>query len=314
MVRLWIPVSSGRSAKGVLTLVPTAFKKNYELDLEALREHVRYLVEHKVNAVIPAGSTGEFSSMSEEEIKKVISATVDEANGKTMVVAGTAHSGTHETIKMTKYAEDVGCDAAMIVTPYYFKEVEEGLFQHFKMIGDAVDIAIMPYNNPWVSGMTYSYRLVERFAKEIPNITALKDVTGNSAYVLELLRRVGDRIAILPYAETEHTMLCYLLGCPGTISLLSNIAPKESIDFWRAAYVEKDAKKAMAILEKFEPFNRLMNRLIFEKGIPAYLHTIKHALTLLKRPCGLPMRPPAQPLNDKEVDELRKALGKMGFM
>lgn len=301
--------------KGVLTLIPTAFKKNYELDLEALREHVRFLVDNRVNAVIPAGSTGEFSSMSEEEIKKVISTTVDEANGKTMVIAGTAHSGTHETIKMTKYAEDVGCDAAMIVTPYYFKEVEEGLFQHFKMIGDAVDIAIMPYNNPWVSGgIIYSYRLVERFAREIPNITALKDVTGNSAYVLELLRRVGDRIAILPYAETEHTMLCYLLGCQGTISLLSNIAPNDAIDFWKAAYVEKDAKKAMRILEKFELFNRLMNRLIFERGIPAYLHTIKHALTLLKRPCGLPMRPPAQPLSDVDVEELRKALVRMNLM
>ncbi|MBC7107335.1 MAG: dihydrodipicolinate synthase family protein [Methanomassiliicoccales archaeon] len=301
--------------KGVLTLVPTAFKKNYELDLESLREHVRYLVENRVTAVIPAGSTGEFSSMSEEEIKKVISATVDEVNGKTMVVAGTAHSGTHETIKLTKYAEDVGCDAAMIVTPYYFKEVEEGIFQHYKMIADSVDIAIMPYNNPWVtSGVIYSYRLVERFAKEIPNITALKDVTGNSAYVLELLRRVGKKIAILPYAETEHTMLCYLLGCPGTISLLSNIAPKESIELWKAAYLEKDAKKAMEILDKFEGFNRLMNRLIMEKGIPAYLHLIKHALTLLGRPCGLPMRPPAQPLRENEVEELRQALVRMGLM
>ncbi|MDH7508570.1 MAG: dihydrodipicolinate synthase family protein [Methanomassiliicoccales archaeon] len=309
------PEKFREKCKGVLTLVPTAFKKNYELDLEALREHVRYLAENRVTAVIPAGSTGEFSSMSEEEIKKVISATVDEVNGKTMVVAGTAHSGTHETIKLTKYAEDVGCDAVMIVTPYYFKEVEEGIFQHYKMVADSVDIAIMPYNNPWVtSGVIYSYRLVERFAKEVPNITALKDVTGNSAYVLELLRRVGDKIAILPYAETEHTMLCYLLGCPGTISLLSNIAPKESIELWKAAYLEKDAKKAMAILDKFEGFNRLMNRLIMEKGIPAYLHTIKHALTLLGRPCGLPMRPPAQPLRENEVEELRQALIRMGLM
>ncbi|MDK2781392.1 MAG: 4-hydroxy-tetrahydrodipicolinate synthase [Archaeoglobi archaeon] len=301
--------------KGVLTLVPTAFKDNYELDIEALKEHVSFLVENGVHGIIPAGSTGEFSSMSEEEIKKVISATVDVAKGRTLVIAGTAHSGTHETIKLAKYAEDVGCDAVMVVTPYYFKEREEGIFNHYKMIAESIDIAVMPYNNPWVAnGIIYSFELVERFANEIPNIVALKDVTGNSAYIYELLKRVGDKIAILPYAETEFTMLCFLLGCPGTISLISNIAPKEAIEFWRAAYEERDAKKALEILEKFELFNRLMNRLIIKFGIPAYLHVIKHALSLLNRPCGLPMRPPLLPLKEDEVQELRRALVKMGLM
>lgn len=183
------------------------------------------------------------------------------------------------------------------------------------MVAESLDIAVMPYNNPWVAnGVIYSFELVERFANEIPNIVALKDVTGNSAYIYELLKRVGDKIAILPYAETEFTMLCFLLGCPGTISLISNIAPQEAIEFWKAAYVEKDAKKALEILEKFELFNRLMNRLIIKFGIPAYLHVIKHALSLLNRPCGLPMRPPLSPLKEDEVRELRKALSRMGLL
>ncbi len=309
------PEEFKEECKGCITLLPTPFGENDEVDYEALRDHTRYVVDNGVEGVIPAGSTGEFCYLSDEEHKRVIDVVVDEVDGDALVVAGTGKPGTRETIKMTKYAEDAGCDCAMIVTPYYFITREEGLFEHYKRIAESVDMAIMPYNNPWVSsGVRYSYDLVEKFAEEIPNIVAMKDVTGNPAYVYELIHRVGDKISILPYAETEHTMLCFLLGCPATISLVSNIAPDLSHKLWESAYLEKDAVGAMEVLGKLSDFNRLMNRLIDQEGIPTYLHLVKHALTLMDRPCGLPMRLPSVELKETEVGELKQALKRMGVL
>ncbi|MBD3190650.1 MAG: 4-hydroxy-tetrahydrodipicolinate synthase [Candidatus Heimdallarchaeota archaeon] len=177
---------------GVSPALVTPFnKKRDKVDEEAYRKLIRFVIDDLgVTGIVPAGSTGEFSSLFWDEQKRVIEIAVDEADGKVDVISGTGTSGTLRTIEMTKHAMDVGADAALIVTPYYMKPSQRGLFKHYSKIAEKVDFPIMLYQLPALTDVTLPRMVVEDLAVEHENIVGMKCSWGNMAYLMEILERV----------------------------------------------------------------------------------------------------------------------------
>jgi len=176
---------------GVSPALVTPFTKKDELDEEAYRKLIRFVIDDLgVTGIVPAGSTGEFSSLFWDEQKKVIEIAVDEADGKVDVIAGTGTSGTKRTIAMTKHALDVGADTSLIVTPYYMKPTQRGLYKHYSAIADKVDMPIMLYQLPALTDVILPRMVVEDLAVEHENIVGMKCSWGNMPYLMEILERV----------------------------------------------------------------------------------------------------------------------------
>ncbi len=177
--------------RGVSPALVTPFTKKDVLDEEAYRKLIRFVIDDLgVTGIVPAGSTGEFSSLFWEEQQKVIEIAVDEAKGKVDVMAGTGTSGTKRTIEMTKYAMDIGADAALVVTPYYMKPTQRGLFKHYSALADKVDFPIMLYQLPALTDVVLPRMVVEDLAVEHENVVGMKCSWGNMAYLMEILERV----------------------------------------------------------------------------------------------------------------------------
>ncbi|MHA1186113.1 MAG: 4-hydroxy-tetrahydrodipicolinate synthase [Candidatus Heimdallarchaeota archaeon] len=176
---------------GVSPALVTPFTKKDELDEEAYRKLIRFVIDDLgVTGIVPAGSTGEFSSLFWDEQKRVIEIAVEEANGKVDVMAGTGTSGTKRTIEMTKFANDVGADAALVVTPYYMKPSQRGLYLHYSKLAEKVDMPIMLYQLPALTDVVLPRMVVEDLAVEHENIVGMKCSWGNMPYLMEILERV----------------------------------------------------------------------------------------------------------------------------
>jgi 4-hydroxy-tetrahydrodipicolinate synthase len=176
---------------GVNPALVTPFTENDEVDEEAFRRLIRFCIDTLgVTGLVPAGSTGEFTSLSWEEQQQVIKIAIDEANGKVPVIAGTGTTGTRRTLEMSLFAKDAGADACIIVTPFYMKPAERGLFKHYSEIATKVDLPIVLYNIPVLTGVTFPRTVVEDLADEHSNVVAIKDSSGDMSYLMELLEQV----------------------------------------------------------------------------------------------------------------------------
>ncbi|RLI27551.1 4-hydroxy-tetrahydrodipicolinate synthase, partial [Candidatus Bathyarchaeota archaeon] len=164
--------------KGIFPALVTPFTKDgKKVNEEQLRALVNRCIELGVSGVVPCGTTGEFVNMTVEERKRVIDIVVDEVNGRVAVIAGTGASSTQQALEMTRYAKDAGADAALVVTPYYLKPTNRGVYQHFHTIASEVDFPIILYNIPQCTGVWLTWQMVEDLA-QIPNIVGLKDSSG----------------------------------------------------------------------------------------------------------------------------------------
>lgn len=176
---------------GVNPALVTPFTEHDEVDETALRRLIRFAIDTLgVTGLVPAGSTGEFTSLSWEEQQKVIKIAIDEANGKVPVIAGTGTTGTKRTLELSQFAKDVGADACIIVTPFYMKPSERGLFKHYSEIASKIDYPIVLYNIPILTAVTFPRTVVEDLADEHSNVVGIKDSSGNMSYLMELLERV----------------------------------------------------------------------------------------------------------------------------
>jgi len=173
--------------EGIMPALVTPFTADGKaVDEEKLRFLVSHCLEVGVHGVVPCGTTGEFTNMTTEEKKRVIKIVVDEVNGKVPVVAGTGTSGTEQAVEMTKYAMDVGADAALVVTPFYLKPADRGIYEHYATVAAAVDLPIVLYNIPQCTGVSLSWQIVEDLA-QIPNIVGVKDGSGQLSFILAVL-------------------------------------------------------------------------------------------------------------------------------
>lgn len=286
------------SFNGIIPAMLTPFTGSGDLDLDGLKKNVDFLIENGVTQIMCLGSTGEAATLTREENVKIIEATVKASDGRVPVMAGTGATSTREVIERSKEARSAGADSVMIVTPFYEIPNQDGLYKHYASIAEAVDVPICLYNIPPHTQVEIAPETLEKLAK-IDNIMALKDSSGNLSYFAEVLRLVGDKMAILNGGD-DITLPCFALGCHGAILALANIAPSMVVDLFQAVQ-QKEDRKALDIFFKLLPISRAIS---VAQNFPA---PVKEAVTMLGRPAG-PARSPIVPMSNAEKAGIKQAL------
>ncbi|HHX67789.1 MAG: 4-hydroxy-tetrahydrodipicolinate synthase [Miniphocaeibacter sp.] len=237
--------------KGSGVAIVTPFKDNGEIDFEKLEELLEFHVENGTDAIIITGTTGEASTMTDEEHLETIKFAVDVINKRIPVIAGTGSNDTRHGINLSVEAEKRGADALLQVTPYYNKTSQKGLEEHFLAIANAVNIPIILYDVPGRTAMTISPETIERLSKH-KNIVGLKDATGNLSYTVEVMRRCGENFAV--YSGNDDVVVPLLsVGGVGVISVSANIIPKETSQMVHL-YLEGKTKEAADLQIKYKKF------------------------------------------------------------
>ena len=316
--------------KGIIPVQYCPYTKEGDLDIEGLRKNTEFLVNFakkgaKDLIIMTNGSTTEFYANSIEEQKTIIKTVVDVVNGDVPVIAGTSMAGTRETLKMTKYAESVGVDCAMVVLPYYHTPTKEGLYRHYKEIADAVEIVIMIYNNPAVSGTLLDPYLTQRLSK-IENIVALKDNSPNAAdyFLKSALINPEDMVLICGLGELHYLgSAVYGLRYKGFVTWIGNFAPSLSYAIYEAlkeGKLEKAHKATIKQLPLWNILGKFMKNRETPSIIPSILRT-NYMYMSVGKACmdltglhGGPLRTPMENLTDEEKNELNRLLRKMGII
>ena len=212
--------------KGMATAIVTPMTKT-DIDYEALGRFIEFQIENGINAIVVMGTTGENATIEYCDQKEVIRFTVEKVAGRVPVIAGTGTNKTDHVLSNTRNACEVGVDAVLVVTPYYNKATQNGLYQFFTTIADASSVPVILYNVPGRTGCNLLPKTVARLA-EHPNIVGVKEATGNVAQMVEIMHLCGDKIDVYS-GEDALTVPMLAMGAAGTISVLSNVMPKESV-------------------------------------------------------------------------------------
>ena len=288
--------------EGIFVPHITPFKRNGEINEGALRELIQFWIQGGLSGLVPCGSNGEAPYLLREERKRVIEIVVDEVNGKVPVIAGTGAIGTKETIQLTRDAKDIGADAALIVTPFYFRHSNRELYAHYSAILEAVDIPVLVYNVPKFTGFSLEPSLVHKLASEYDNVIGVKDSSGSLSQIAELTRLVGEKISVL--AGTADVVLpTLMLGGKGAIIAVANVAPKLCSSLYKA-FKEGNFEEASRLQRRISYINEVVVRKYNQ------LAAIKETLNIKGLPAGYP-RKPTLPLEENEKDEIREFLSKI---
>ena len=285
--------------KGSNVALITPFK-NDKLDEEAYIKLIHFQINNGTNGLVPAGTTGESPTLSHDEHQKVIELCIKESNGKNIVIAGTGSNSTKEAISLTTHAEKVGANAVLVVTPYYNKPTQEGLYQHYKAINDKIGIPILIYNIPGRSVIDMSVDTMARLF-ELKNIVGVKDATGDLDRVDQQKNKMGNDFIQLT-GNDDNALEFNKRGGVGAISVTANIAPKLCSDFQKASIIESDHDKSEAArLDKIlQPIHNSM----FIESNPS---PVKYAAKLLGL-CEDDVRLPLVKLTEPTKEAVKKAL------
>jgi len=284
---------------GTITALVTPFR-NGDIDEEAFRAHLERQIEAGIDAVVPAGTTGEAATLSFEEHKHLIEITVQQVAGRIPVIAGTGSNNTAESIELTQAARTLGADAALLISPYYNKPTQEGIYLHYRAVAEAVHIPQIIYNVPGRTNSNIQPETVARLAA-IPNVIGIKDATADMAQLTRTINACGDRMTF--YSGDDATVMPFMaLGGAGVISVVSNIAPKTmhklteamsngNLDIARRAHFSlQDLNDAMFVQSNPIPV----------KGACSLLGWMENELRL-----------PLTPLSDGQLEQLRTIM--LGF-
>jgi len=218
--------------KGVITAMVTPFKSG-DVDYEAFKSLIEHQIAAGVHGVVPVGTTGETSTLSMEEHRKVVKTCVETVAGRIKVIAGAGSNNTAESLELAQHAKEVGADGVLVVAPYYNKPSQEGLYQHFKTLNDNVEIPILLYNVPGRTVVDLSNETVARLAR-LPNIVGIKDATGEIERLSQMRLEIEDNFAFI--SGDDPTLLGYMAhGGHGVISVTSNVAPASVVALYEAA-------------------------------------------------------------------------------
>ncbi len=283
--------------KGCGTAICTPFDENGKVNYEVFEKFIEFQIENKADSIIVCGTTGEAATMSEEEKKSVINFVVEKVDKRIPVIAGTGSNNTLEAVNMTKYAENVGADGALIVTPYYNKTTQKGLIKHYERIAENTNLPIIIYNVPSRTGVNIQPETCLELSK-IRNIVAIKEASGNLSQVAKIASLCGDDLAI--YSGNDDQIVPVLsVGGIGVISVLSNIKPEyvhNMIDEYEKGNLQKATDMQIKGL-------KLINLLFCEVNpIP-----IKAALNIIGFNFGEP-RLPLIKMEEENLVKLRNAI------
>lgn len=282
--------------------IVTPFKNNV-LDEEGFRKNITYLVENGSSGIVACATTGESPSLSDAEFERVIKVAVEMAKGKVPVIAGAGTNSTAKTIKLVHEATDFGAHSALVVTPYYNKPTQEGLYQHYKKINDESSIPLIVYNVPSRTGCNIMPKTIARLARECTNIVGLKAASGSLDQVSEVQRLCGDEFDILS-GDDSLTFPILAIGGKGVISVIANILPNDVAAMCNT-FFEGDVMRAREIHLKLFP---IVKTLFLETNpIP-----VKKAMELMGMAAGKP-RMPLLEMSEANAAILRSELIEYGI-
>ncbi|MEK4487231.1 4-hydroxy-tetrahydrodipicolinate synthase [Psychrobacillus sp. FSL H8-0484] len=281
----------------ILTAMVTPFDEHEEIDFQATRNLINYLIANGTEGLVVSGTTGESPTLTEEEKVKLFKFTVEVVNGRIPVIAGTGSYNTKESMKLTKLAEDAGVDGIMLVAPYYSKPSQEGLYQHFKTIAEVTSLPIMLYNIPGRSVVNMFVETVIRLSK-IPNIVSIKEASGNLDIMAEIIDQTPEDFSLYS-GDDGLTIPVLSIGGTGVISVASHVIGNEMqamIKNFKIGNIQEAAKEHRRLLP--------IMKALFAAPNPT---PVKAALNLKGVPVG-GVRLPMVPLNDEQLSALQQVL------
>ena len=288
--------------RGSFTALVTPFKGD-AVDQQAFRDLVEWQIAEGTNGLVPVGTTGESPTLSHAEHKQVVEWCIDQSKGRVPVIAGAGSNSTREAIDLSRHAEEAGADAVLVVTPYYNKPTQEGLYQHFKAINDAIGIPIIIYNIPARSVIDMSVDTMKRLY-ELKNIAGVKDATANVVRVSQQRAAMGEGFNQL--SGEDATCLGFMAhGGHGCISVTSNVAPRLCAEF-QSACLRGDYAAALRLQDKLMP----LHQNLFIETNPA---PVKYALSVLGKIADT-VRLPMVPLGEKSRAVVRDAMVHAGLV
>lgn len=288
--------------KGSGVALVTPFNEN-GVNFEKLKELLEWHVKSGTDAIIICGTTGEASTMTEKEKKETIKFTVEVINKRIPVIAGTGTNNTQASIEMSKWAESIGVDGLLVITPYYNKTTQQGLVEHFKAIANSVHTPIVLYNVPGRTGMNLLPKTLLKL-KDVKNIVAVKEASGNISQIAQIKAFCGDRFDIYS-GNDDQTVPILSLGGIGVISVLANIIPKDIHNMCNL-YLNGNVKEALNIQLKTIPLNTAI--FIETNPIP-----IKTAMNIMGKAVGN-LRLPLCNMSEENLTLLNKELNAYGLM
>ncbi len=287
---------------GAFSALVTPFRDG-AIDEKALRELVEWQIQSGIDGLVPCGSTGESATLSHAEHEQVIKVVIDQARRRVPVVAGTGSNSTAEAIRLTTYAREVGADGALLISPYYNKPTQDGIYRHYKAIASAVDLPLIVYNIP---GRTGSNIAPETFARmcDIRNVAGIKEASGSMDQCSDILKLCGERLTMLS-GDDSLTLPLMAMGAKGVIAVITNIMPREMHEL-AAAGLEGDFARARDLHFRMLP---LMRALFVETNpIP-----IKQACALMGK-CSNEVRMPLVPMTPPAAEKLHAAMKTAGLI
>jgi len=298
---------------GVHFVMFTPFKDEnvFEVDHDAIRSNLRYLLNAGAQIVIATGSGGEFSSLTDEERVEVWKTVASEAKGKALLIAGNGHSSTKQTIELTKEAERIGFEGFMTITPYYLYPDDEGMYQHYKMVAESTSLGIMLYNSPKYAKSNMPLSVLDRLA-QIPNIVAIKETAYDMNQVYWMIRVMEKykKPVICGMGEHWYSWCGLFDGCVGFISIIGNWCPDIALELYDAVQ-KRDLPAVDRIRRGLDPLRRMFIR-IQETRYHSRLAASKEPMDMIEGlRCGR-VRPPLTGLTNEEGAELREILKNMG--
>ncbi len=288
--------------RGAITALVTPFRGGH-VDEGAYRELIDWQIRQGVHGLVPCGTTGESATLSHEEHQRVIDIAVEEARGRVPVIAGTGSNNTAEAVRLTRHAKEAGADGALLITPYYNKPTQEGLYSHYRRVAEETRFPLIVYNVPSRTGVNLLPDTLARLA-EIPDIVGVKEATGDMRQVSEILEKCGDRLSVL--SGDDFTILPLLaLGGRGVISVVSNVMPAQTARLV-AAFEQGDLEQARVLHYRLSA----VSRALFLETNPV---PVKTALALMGR-LSFEVRLPLCALQDHNRAQLEQVLRQHGLL
>lgn len=289
--------------RGAMVAVVTPFK-NGQVDETAFRELIEFQIANGTRAIIPCGTTGESPTLSYKEHERVVEVAVEQTNKRVPVIAGTGSNNTEEAIHLTKHAKNAGADGALMISPYYNKPTQEGLYQHFKKVAQSADIPIILYNIPGRTAVNMEPDTIARLAK-IDNIVGIKEASGSMKQITDIIQQCGKDFVVVS-GEDYLTFPLLCVGGHGVISVVSNVAPRGMADLCDLFFEGKFAE-AQKLFYKLLP---LCHALFIETN-PA---PVKAALAMMKKIESDEVRLPLVPMSESNRERVRQVLKESGIL
>lgn len=282
---------------GAMTAMVTPFKNN-AIDEESFRAFIEWQIGEGIHGLVPCGTTGESATLSHDEHEQIIEICIDQVAGRVPVLAGAGSNNTAEAIALAKFAAKAGADGALLITPYYNKPTQEGLYEHYSAIARAVEFPLVPYNVPGRTGCNMLPPVVAKLAEEFPHITGIKEATGDMAQASMVLEQCPARFSLIS-GDDLTAFPAMALGAKGVISVTSNIVPSRIAALCNAC-ASGDYPKARELHHTLFPLNKAM--FMVSNPIP-----VKTALGLMGK-MSSEMRLPLCPMSQEDENKLKDIL------